>query len=157
MVNRLNQVLEKQCHFRWGQQSRWYQSQEVFLLAKSSLLFATWTQSWTTAPLPAWGQAYSIHSPSRKPTSWSHATDLTGQGSPLDISCPLGSPNHRPNYPNATMQQFLPSISQEVIFSQISNSEKCREVLKVLLEGWSLIIPTGMFTIQRNPFLLSWK
>ena len=55
------------------------------------------------------------------------------------------------------MQQDLPSISQEIIFSQISNpqsSEKWGEVLKVLLEDWSLTIHTGMFTTQKNPALL---
>lgn len=55
------------------------------------------------------------------------------------------------------MQQDLPSISQEIVFSQISNpqsSEKWGKVVKALLEDWSLIIHTGMFTTQKNPVLL---
>lgn len=152
-VNRQKQVLEKQCHFTWAYQSRWEQGHhwgQGVLLPESTL-----SQSRTRATLP---RACWIHSPQRKPTLWSHATGLVGQVVPWTFpACPHGFPNYHPNDPNATVRQDLPSISQEIIFSQISSpqsSEKWGEVLKVLLEDRSLTIHTGMFTTQKNSVLL---
>lgn len=47
------------------------------------------SQTWVTAMLSVQRQAHRIHFAKRKPTSWSHATDLTGGA--LNISCPHGS------------------------------------------------------------------